>query len=146
MKNFRLSRNSKNNLKGVREEIKTLVDRVLVKSPHDFGIPRDGGLRTAERQNELFNQIPKVTSCDGYHKLSYHQSGNAFDIFIYDEHGACWECTWKYDDVSEIVKAEFKIMQDEGLFSKDEIIRWGGDWRNPDRPHFEIKQRRLYGK
>ena len=58
MKIFKLSRSSMRNLEGVREEIKVLINRLLKESPHDFGIPKDGGLRTAERQNELFNKVP----------------------------------------------------------------------------------------
>ena len=137
---FRLSKNSKRNLRGVRKEILLLLHRAIKRSPHDFGVPNDGGKRTAERQGELYELRPKVTWCDGYIKLSYHQSGNAFDIFIYDEHGACWKCIHKYKEVAEIIRDEFNLMWSEGIFKEDEQIYWGGDWNNPDRPHFEIKR------
>ena len=35
-----------------------------------------------QEQNNLFHQRPKVTQIDGFKKKSYHQSGNAVDIFI----------------------------------------------------------------
>ncbi len=141
MGEFKLSRNSKRNLKGVSNSLKILVERVLAKSPHDFGIPQYGGLRTAQEQNNLFWKRPSVTTLDGFNKKSYHQSGKAVDIFVYDEHGACWECKEKYKEISEIFKNEFDLMKEEGLFSENEFLYWGGDWtRFKDLPHFEIKE------
>lgn len=140
MNNYKLSKNSKLNLKGVREEIIVLITRSLKKSEHDFGVPQYGGKRTPQEQNNLFHHIPWLTDKDGFKRLSYHQSGNAFDIFVFDEHGACWNCREKYKDISEVIKAEFELMKSEGLFSEDENIYWGGDWtRRKDLPHFEIR-------
>jgi len=139
-KAFRLSKRSLSRLNGVSDDIVLLIQRVIDKSPHDFGIPQYGGFRTAKEQRELYDKVPKVTRLDGYKRLSYHQSGNAFDIFVYDEHGACWKCKHKYYDISKVVKNEFKIMQEEGHFIGDKII-WGGDWQNfNDSPHFEIRR------
>lgn len=140
MKKFRLSRRSKKRLEEVNSKLKLLITRVLDKSPHDFGIPRHGGKRTAEEQNSLYNQVPRVTWLDGYIKLSYHQSGNAFDIFIYDEHGACWKCEFKYHEVAEIFLKEFDLMKKEGIFSENEVLKWGGHWKRfKDLPHFELR-------
>lgn len=140
MGDFKLGKNSRKNIKGVRDSIITLIERVLEKSEHDFGIPRYGGLRTAQEQNNLFHQIPRITQKDGFNKISYHQSGNAFDIFIFDEHGACWACKEKYKEVADLFKAEFDLMKEEGLFKNEETLRWGGDWvRFKDLPHFEIR-------
>lgn len=140
MGDFKFSKNSKKNIKGVRKSIIEMVERVLKKSEHDFGIPPYGGLRTAQEQNNLFHQRPKVTQIDGFKKKSYHQSGNAVDIFIYDEHGACWDCLHKYKDVADLMKIEFDLMKGEGKFEEHENLRWGGDWtRFKDRPHFEVR-------
>lgn len=76
---------------------------------------------------------------DGFKNKSYHQSGNAFDIFIYDEHGACWDCKEKYEEVKELFMKEFDLMKKEELFGEDENLYWGGDWRFKDLPHFEIR-------
>ena len=145
MKEFKLSKRSEKNIEGVRQSIITLVKRVLKKSPHDFGIPKYGGKRTPQEQNDLYNSTTqdgkRLTWLDGYIKLSYHQSGNAFDIFIYDEHGACWKCIDKYQQVAQIFKKEFDLMKEEGLFKHDENIYWGGDWTKfKDLPHFEVKK------
>ena len=138
--NFKLSKTSKQRIKDIRDPLKELIERSLKKSPHDFGIPANGGKRTAQEQNNLFHQRPKVTHLDGFKKKSYHQSGNAFDIFVYDEHGACWDCREKYKEIADIVKQEFELMKQEGLFKKDEQLFWGGDWtRFKDLPHFEVR-------
>lgn len=139
MADFKLSKSSKLNIKDVKEELKTLVDRVLKKSPHDFGIPTNGGKRTAQQQNNLYHQKPRVTQLDGFKNKSYHQTGNAFDIFILDEHGACWDCRDKYKEVAALFKKEFVLMKEEGLFKENEKFEWGGDWiRFKDLPHFQI--------
>jgi peptidoglycan L-alanyl-D-glutamate endopeptidase CwlK len=137
---YKLSRNSKKNLKEVRAEIIQLVNRALIKSIHDFGIPSNGGKRTPQEQNNLFHLIPKVTQLDGFKRISYHQSGNAVDIFVYDEHGACWDCVKKYKEIADLFKVEFNLMKSEGIFRENEVLRWGGDWiRFKDLPHFEIR-------
>ena len=140
MSNYKLSKNSKLNLKGVREEIIVLITRSLKKSEHDFGIPQYGGKRTPQEQNNLFHLKPRITWKDGFKKLSYHQSGNAFDIFVFDEHGACWDCRKKYKAIWEVIKEEFELMKSEGLFSENENIYWGGNWTKfIDIVHFEIR-------
>lgn len=147
MADFKLSKNSKKHIKGIREGLKVLVERVLKKSPHDFGIPSTGGFRTPQQQNNLFHQRPKVTQLDGFKRKSYHQTGNAVDIFVYDEHGACWSCKEKYKEIADLMKEEFKLMKEEQKdsdgdcwFEEDEQLYWGGDWiRFKDIPHFEVR-------
>lgn len=142
MAKYKLSKNSKKNIEGVEAPLKQLTIRVLEKSEHDFGIPRDGGKRTAQEQNNLYHKRPKVTTLDGFKKKSYHQSGWAVDIFIYDEHGACWDCIFKYEYVADLMKKEFDLMKEEGLFDEDQFLEWGGDWNGwrlpKDYPHFQI--------
>ncbi len=139
MATHKLSKSSKKNLEGVEDIVFLIVSRVLKKSEHDFGIPRDGGKRTPQRQNNLFHQRPKVTHLDGFKKKSYHQTGWAWDIFIFDEHGACWDCKKKYHEVAGLFKQEFDLMKDEGFIPESYTLHWGGDWiRFVDLPHFEI--------
>lgn len=136
---FKLSRNSKKNIKDIDKRLIKLVNRVLKKSEIDFGIPGYGGMRTAQEQNNLFHIRPSVTQIDGFKRTSYHQTGKAFDIFVYDEHGACWDCKEKYVSLSILFKEEFVIMQNENIFEEEEKLQWGGDWiRFKDLPHFQL--------
>jgi len=136
---FKLSRSSKKNIKDIDKRLIKLVTRVLKKSEIDFGIPGYGGKRTAQEQNNLFHKRPKVTQIDGFKRTSYHQTGKAFDIFVYDEHGACWDCKEKYVSLSNLFKEEFLIMKNENIFEEEEKLQWGGDWsRFKDLPHFQL--------
>ena len=149
MQKHNLSSSSRNNLEGVKTAIILLIERSLKKSPYDFGIPKDGGKRTKERQQYLYSigrtiELDKgiVTNLDGIKKKSIHQFGMAFDIFLYDDHGACWSCLGKYEDIAEVIKTEFTLMQKEGHFCKCEKLVWGGDWKSfQDLPHFQISKK-----
>lgn len=139
MGNFKFSRSSKKNLKGCKESVINLANRAISKSKYDFGIPQYGGLRTAQEQNNLFHKIPKVTHLDGFKRKSYHQTGWAFDIFIFHDGKACWDCIEKYKAVWKVIETEFYLMKKEGLFEKNQFIEWGGNWiRFKDYPHFQI--------
>ena len=52
---FVLGNKSKQNLAGVNLVLVDVVQLALTISVIDFGIPADGGIRTAERQKELFD-------------------------------------------------------------------------------------------
>lgn len=136
---FKLSRSSKKNIKGIDARLIKLVNEVLKVSEIDFGIPGYGGFRTAQEQNNLFHKRPKVTQIDGFKRISYHQSGFAFDIFVYDEHGACWDCKDKYKVIADSFKVKFEEMKESGIFTEQEKLEWGGDWiRFKDLPHFQL--------
>ena len=148
MKGFRFGRSSRKNMEGVEEMVIKLAERVLAKSSHDFGVPRYGGKRDEVIQLKLYNTRDKngkrITKCDGVIKLSYHQSGWALDIFVYHSHieggrkRACWDCKEVYKEIADLFKLEFQHMQNEGLFSCDVELIWGGDWKWKDLPHFQI--------
>lgn len=149
MRIFNFGRNSRKNMIGVRRELVLLANRVLKKSQYDFGIPRDGGKRTDEDQLRLYNTKvdgKRITKADGIKKKSYHQTGEALDIFLYHSHieggrkFACWECHDLYKETADLFKEEFKLMQKEGLFTFNEELIWGGDWKWKDRPHFQISK------
>ena len=50
---YRLSKRSYERLNGVNAILIGILTEAIKESPHDFGIPEDGGLRTDERQKEL---------------------------------------------------------------------------------------------
>lgn len=144
MKEYKLSNTSKTRRDTLRYPVRMLIDRVIKKSPHDFGIPEYGGRRTIEDQEHLY-AIGRTIQLDRdpvtWTKDSIHFKGMAFDIYIYDEHGACWDCLGKYEEVANLIKSEFKQMVKEGHFCNCEQLIWGGDWKKKDRPHFQVTKK-----
>lgn len=125
---FVLGTNSRKNLKGVDAIIYKIVTRGLEISKYDFGIPGDGGIRTAQRQNELFKQ--GVTQLDGYKKESYHQSGRAFDVFGYVDGKANYE----HIVMTHIAAALLQAASEFGV-----ALEWGGFWTSfVDMPHYQL--------
>lgn len=116
--NYRLSQRSLNRLEGVNPILIDILKIAIINSPYDFGIPMWGGLRTAEDQHQLF--LRGVSQLDGYNKKSNHQSGNAFDIYLYINGKASWDRN-KLEEVArhiqKVAKKEFNT-----------TLRWGGDW------------------
>jgi peptidoglycan L-alanyl-D-glutamate endopeptidase CwlK len=125
-------------LKGVNPILIDILISAHKTSPHRFEIPRDGGVRTTARQQELYSygrtdlSKKKVTNTDGVIKKSVHQSGNAFDIFILLPNGkASWDkklLTVTARHIQKVAKEEFNIN-----------LTWGGDWTKfVDMPHFQL--------
>lgn len=127
---FKLGTNSIQNLDGVNSALYKVIERALTISKIDFGIPRDGGLRTAERQNELFKD--KKSMLDGFAKKSNHQTGNAFDVFAYVDGKASWDEYHLHQVATAVLAAASQL----GV-----PLVWGGHWNNfVDMPHFELKR------
>lgn len=126
---YKLSKRSRARLDGIKPILIEIVEEAIKDSPYDFGIPSFGGLRTAEEQHYLFNK--KVSKCDGYDKKSYHQSGNAFDIYAYVDGKATWNHVY-YGPIARHIQ---KVAKDK--FGIE--LQWGGDWKSfVDMPHFQI--------
>jgi len=127
---FKLSISSKRNLQGVNTKLIDVINLALTISLIDFGIPKDGGLRTAEQQNALFKA--GKSQLDGYVKKSNHQTGNAFDVFAYIDGKASWD------------KVHLTVVADAIMQAADKLgvgLTWGGNWKTfVDMPHFELKQ------
>ena len=149
-KKYVLSEASIEKMKGVHPKLIELMKKAISDSPYDFKIVQ--GLRTAEYQNELYQQGRTkpgkiVTKLDGYNRKSNHQAkadgyGHAVDIAVcghYDQNGdyvkymtdAEMFDNKKLVEISRHVKAVAKEM---GL----EIV-WGGDWKTLyDTPHYKL--------
>jgi peptidoglycan L-alanyl-D-glutamate endopeptidase CwlK len=126
---YKLSKRSYQRLNGVDAILIAIVTEAVKESPYDFGIPRDGGLRTAERQKELYDK--RVSRADGTVNKSYHQTGKAFDIYAYVDGKASWDKSQLKaiaEHIMEVAKNEFNIN-----------LTWGGNWKSfQDMPHFQI--------
>jgi peptidoglycan L-alanyl-D-glutamate endopeptidase CwlK len=131
-------------LKGVNPILIDILISAHKTSPHRFEIPRDGGVRTTERQQELYSygrtdlSKKKVTNVDGVIKLSKHQIdkitgyGEAVDIFILLPNGkASWDkklLTVTARHIQKVAKEEFNIN-----------LTWGGDFKSfVDMPHLQL--------
>lgn len=126
---YKLSKRSYERLNGVNAILIAILTEAIKESPYDFGIPRSGGLRTAEEQYKLY--LKGRSKLDGFKKKSYHQSGKAFDIFAYVDGAASWEkehLTAIARHIQKVAKEDFNIS-----------LEWGGDWKTfVDMPHFQI--------
>ena len=143
---FAFSRKSQMRMVGVHPDLILIFYEALKVSPIDFGIPRDGGLRTAERQNELYNQVPAVTRLDGYARKSRHQIdpeiseyGLALDVYAYVNGKASWDKT-HLAIIAGVILSTANRLKAQGRVSIG--IRWGGtfgsdNFRGWDYPHFE---------
>lgn len=124
---FKLGENSRRNLFGVDEDLYKVVELALTISKVDFGIPSDGGLRTPERQKQLYKD--KKSQLDGYNKKSYHQTGKAFDVFAYVDGKASWSAKHLTHVATAILAAASQL----GV-----PLEWGGHWTSfVDMPHFQ---------
>ena len=127
---FKLSKKSKERLEGVDPRIIEIIDLALTITHIDFGIPADGGIRTAERQLELYEK--GVSKCDGYNAKSYHQTGLAFDIYAYVDGKASW-------DKNHLTTVAAALLQAASQLGYK--LEWGGSWWAwQDFPHFELKK------
>ena len=129
MRQMKLSKRSYKNLNGIDAILVAILTEAIKNSPHDFGIPNTGGLRTAETQNKLYKK--GLSKLDGYNKKSYHQTGKAFDIYGYVDRKA----TWDRDILTDIARHIIQVAKDEFKVN----LTWGGDWKKfVDMPHFQI--------
>jgi len=116
-------------LEGVDTRLQAIFLEAIEESPIDFGIPNTGGFRTAEMQNDLY--LGGKSKCDGYDRPSYHQTGNAVDVYAYVDGKASWKKE-HLTLISETVKRVANRM--------DIDISWGGDWTSfVDMPHYQIR-------
>ena len=114
---------------GVNYQLVEVAKLALTLSPIDFGIPKHGGLRTAEEQQELFND--KASQLDGTIKKSYHQSGMALDVFAYVDGKASW-------DEHHLTAIAAAMLEAASRLSVN--MRWGGHFSSfIDMPHFEVR-------
>jgi|TARA_Y100000310_G_scaffold327068_1_gene392856 peptidoglycan L-alanyl-D-glutamate endopeptidase CwlK len=116
---FKLSERSKQRREGVDPRLIEIDDLAIQITLVDYGHPADAGLRTAERQNELFQN--GKSQCDGYDSRSCHQSGMALDFYAYVDGKASW-------DKSHLAMVACAYLQAASQLGYK--IRWGGLWKS----------------
>lgn len=115
--NFKFSKRSIERMEGVDKRMLKIAYRALEISKVDFGIPEDGGLRTAARQHELYEK--EASQLDGYQNESHHQTGKALDFYAYVDGKASW-----YPPHLAMVAAAFLQAASEFGYR----LEWGGLW------------------
>lgn len=143
---FKFSTSSVKNMEGVYPEIVTIFKVALEDSPIDFGVPKDGGVRSAESQNEMFNDPDVETQCDGYESISNHQEkddgwGYALDFYAYVDGRASWDKVHLSLVAGTILSTANRLLR-EGKVSIR--LKWGGEFGSNtfhgwDYPHIEGK-------
>ncbi len=114
---FSLSQRSKDRMIGVDSRIIEIINLAITITKIDFGIPKDGGLRTSDRQKELFDK--GLSQADGTINKSYHQTGKAIDIYSYFNGNASW-------NKSQLTFAATAILQAASILGYN--LQWGGLW------------------
>ena len=109
-------------LKGVHPDLVRVVKKAAAMSDLDFTVLE--GLRTVERQQELFKQGATKTM------NSRHITGHAVDLAPMMGSEVRWD--WPlYHRLAKIVKA--------AAAAEKVPLTWGGDWRTfKDGPHWEL--------
>ena len=125
---YAFGHNSLNNRAGINADLILILDRAVEISIYDFGIPSSGGLRTTEQQAKLF--ADGVSKADGVTHKSFHQTGNAVDVYAYVDGKASWD----HEHLAVVAAAMLQASSELGI-----PLEWGGLWTGfCDRPHFQL--------
>jgi peptidoglycan L-alanyl-D-glutamate endopeptidase CwlK len=116
---FKFSQKSLDKLQGIDARLVEILNEAIKQV--DFVVLE--GLRTYERQVELYNQGRSKTL------NSKHLTGKAVDIAPYP---IDWNDKLRFEHLATIIK---QIAKDKGY-----KITWGGDWKSfKDMPHYQIE-------
>jgi peptidoglycan LD-endopeptidase CwlK len=95
------------------------------------------GTRTFAEQSILFEKHLQGGPLAARPGRSNHNFGIAWDVGIFDPKGQYIDdLVDKKKMTSKAVDAEYKKL---GALGKDLGLFWGGDWSNPDFPHFQMR-------
>ncbi|WP_295531502.1 M15 family metallopeptidase [uncultured Pseudacidovorax sp.] len=111
MANFKLGKNSLNELQGVHPDLVAIVQRAIVLTAQDFGV--HDGLRTLEEQKKLIATGASQTLD------SRHLTGHAVDLVPYFNGKLRWEWPPIYV-IADAVRTAARELNTP--------LRWGGAW------------------
>ncbi len=133
MSKYKLGKTSLKRLTGVDKRLVEIVKKAIEETNQDFSVVE--GLRSAERQNELFKK--GYTEIDGYTLKSSHQLGLAIDIAPYKNGKLLWDFKGNEAEWLEIGRAMLRSARILGY-----NLEWGITYNLPkgiDLPHFQLK-------
>lgn len=116
----------------VREKAQALV---AICGAAKISIVVTQGMRTIEQQDVLYAQGrtapgPIVTNAKG--GSSYHNYGLAFDFAVKKDGRPSW------NDKVDVDKDGEPDYREVGEIGEQLGLEWGGRWKRPDLPHFQI--------
>ena len=125
---YQFGQNSLINRTGINPDLIEILDRAMEISIYDFGVPSSGGLRSTEEQAALFTA--GVSKADGRTHKSFHQTGNAVDVYAFVNGKASWD----HEHLAVVAASMLQASSELGI-----PLEWGGLWRGfCDRPHFQL--------
>lgn len=133
---FHLSKRSLKNLEGVHPDLVAVVKKAIEITDEDFMVIE--GLRTRERQKELFNSGKSKTM------NSRHLTGHAVDLAWWKDGGIRWNTNnlqpyYDLDSVAQYDDGDYEGYQEIGtsMLAAGAFlgvpIRWGADWDSDGR-------------
>jgi len=117
------------NINTVYKVLQILARYIIVRSPYDLTVLKSGGKRTDTEQNVIY--LRGDSKCDGYIKISYHQSGFAIDFVPFIDGKATWSNGLAFLTVAKIIFEIWDEMIESGE-SEGYYLHWGGFWGAKD--------------
>jgi peptidoglycan L-alanyl-D-glutamate endopeptidase CwlK len=117
---FKLSKRSKDNLKGVDDALIVTVEKAIEHTEIDFAVIC--GLRTVEEQEKLVQSGASQTM------KSKHIDGLAVDLMAYVDGRGCWELN-VYDEIAAAMQVASRYCGTQ--------LRWGAAWHIEDLASYE---------
>lgn len=131
-KGFFLGERSLNNLKGVRSDLVEVITTAIITAPFDFTVTE--GVRSIERQRELYQKRPRVTkTMASKHLVQADGAGHAVDLYVFDpsQPNGCDERVATYRALNEHIQ---EVARRLGV-----NVRWGGEFEGFfDGHHWEV--------
>jgi peptidoglycan L-alanyl-D-glutamate endopeptidase CwlK len=130
---FKLSRKSKERLRGVHPDLIRVVERAIEIAPLDFGV--SCGIRTDAEQYTAVKSGASTTM-KSKHLVQPDTWGHAVDLFVLVD----GEVTWEHKHFRKVVQSMFTAAIELGV-----QIEAGALWRDfVDSPHFQLSSK-YYG-
>ena len=123
-------RNSIKNINTVDFVLQLLSQKIITRVPFDIGVLKSGGIRTTEEQNAIFKA--GNSKCDGYEKLSYHQSGKAIDYVPYIDSKFTWSNGLAFLSNAKHILNIWQTEIVEANLDGGCHLHWGGFWGAKD--------------
>ena len=116
---------SKRNIATTYYLLQELANRIIRRTKVDICVLDNGGKRTAAEQHEIY--LEGNSRCDGYVKISYHQTGLAIDFVPYIKGRPTWRNKRAFLHIARIAFEEWERMNTGKYY-----LHWGGYWRAKD--------------